>query len=264
MLNLPTMTAFENLLLAINKNDIDSASTLIANGFVNGDRHALLYAAAGGRVEIMALLLNAGADVNVVDKWERTACHYAVSNGHLAALEFLIMRGANLGARDHEKNSLLSRAICRRSDKFAIALLDAGAPLDGLNLDELVRAAAKSPALIKSLLARGVNVCHLRNSSGQTPCHVVDVESEDFEAIMRHLVCVVGIDVNSVDRFGKTPLHILSFMINVNDSAMRGLIELGADVDRRDDTEPFLIFRPERRVFRPEKFVSDSFLFHAI
>jgi ankyrin repeat protein len=149
---------------------------------VNGDKHALPYAAARGRVEIMALLLNAGAEVDVVDKWERTACHYAVSNGHLAALEFLIARGANVGARDGEKNSLISRAICRHSDKFAIALLDAGAPLDGLNQDELVRAAAKSPALIASLLARGVNVCQLRNSGGQTPCHVVDVESEDFEA----------------------------------------------------------------------------------
>jgi ankyrin repeat protein len=53
---------------------------------------------------------------------------------------------------------------------------------------------------------------------------------------MRRLVCEVGIDVNSIERFGKTPLHTLSFMINGNDNAMRVLIELDADLDRRDQS----------------------------
>jgi hypothetical protein len=49
--------------------------------------------------------------------------------------------------------------------------------------------------------------------------------------------------------------------------ARRRWVGAAVVMKQKDDeriTVTFLIFRPERRLFRTEKFVSDSFLFHAI
>jgi ankyrin repeat protein len=58
------------LIDAIEKNDIPTASSLISSGSVNlnGEPWPLHRAAEHGRVEIMTMLLDAGADINAVDK----------------------------------------------------------------------------------------------------------------------------------------------------------------------------------------------------
>ena len=65
-----------------------------------------LISAAGGDknnqhiVETAKILLEAGADINAVDKHERTALMAAVNNGNLKLTEFLISKGANITCRD--------------------------------------------------------------------------------------------------------------------------------------------------------------------
>jgi ankyrin repeat protein len=68
------------LLDAIDKNDIATASSLISSGSVNlnGEPLPLHRAAEHGRVEIMTMLLDAGAEINAFDKRHRTACYFAI------------------------------------------------------------------------------------------------------------------------------------------------------------------------------------------
>jgi ankyrin repeat protein len=223
------------LLDAIHKNDTVTASSLISSGSVNlnGKPWPLHSAAGFGRVEVMTMLLDAGADINAVDDRRRTACHLAIGFNEFDALKFLVERGANLGVVDSGGHSLLAFVAKHDKDeRFAILLLDAGAPLDDLSNGELMRLVT-SVAVFNRLMARGVNLTAMRDSISRNLCHHVarNVTSEDD---LRFLVNVCGNDaIRAVDNYGKTPLDWAS--INNNGLAVRVLVELGADIDRQDN-----------------------------
>ena len=65
---------------------------------VNGTSLPLWSAAEAGRVDVMELLIQEGADVNLL-RFGRTALHRAASGGRHSSLQFLIKSGAdvNLG-----------------------------------------------------------------------------------------------------------------------------------------------------------------------
>jgi ankyrin repeat protein len=135
--------AKRKLINAIDKNDTAAASSLISSGSVNlnVEPWPLHHAAENGRVKIMTMLLDAGADINAVEeKYRRTACHVAIRHDQFDALKLLVERGANLGVVDSLGDSSLSVvARYERNERFTILLLDAGAPLDGLSNFRLMR-----------------------------------------------------------------------------------------------------------------------------
>jgi ankyrin repeat protein len=228
----------EQLSYAIENDNIATASSLISSGCVNlnGESFPLIEAAQHGRVEIMTLLLDAGADVNAVEELygdRFTACHVAIWDNHFDALKLLVERGAALDVVDCHSNghSLLSIvAEHDRDERFAILLLDAGAPLDGLSKHNLM-ALVKSVAVFNRLLARGVNFTAMQDDNGATLCHFF-VHNITCEGDVRFLVDFCGNDaVHAEDNWGKTPLHCASSCSN--DSAVRVLVELGADIDKQ-------------------------------
>jgi ankyrin repeat protein len=225
----------KKLISAINKNDTATASSLISSGSMNsnGDPWPLRHAALRGRVEIMTMLLDAGADINAVEKNRNTACQVAIWYDQFDALKLLVERGANIDVVDSNGDSMLSFvASLNRNKRFAILLLDAGAPLDGLSPFHLMRL-VKSVAVFNRLLARGVNFTAMRDNDSATLCHYVarNVTSEND---LRFLVNVWGNDaVHAVDDDGRTPLYWASS--DGNDSAVRVLVEMGADIDRQDN-----------------------------
>jgi ankyrin repeat protein len=223
---------------AIDKNDTATASSLILSRSVNlnGEPWPLHCAAQRGRVEIMTMLLDVGADINAVDEDRYTACHVAIWYDHFDALKLLVERGADLGVVDSNGRSLLSSvARNENNERFAILLLDAGAPLDILSNDELM-GLVSSVAVFNRLLARGVNFTAMRDEDGAKLSHYVarnrKVTSEDD---LRFLVNVCGKDaIRAVNNYGETSLHWASS--SGNDSAVRVLVELGADIDRQDSS----------------------------
>jgi ankyrin repeat protein len=228
--------ATRQLLHAIHRNDIRTASSLISSGSVNlnGEPLPLHRAARHGRVEIMTMLLDAGADINAVDEYRHTACRIAIVENQFDALKLLVERGANLGVVDSSGHSLLSIymvACFVRDERFAILLLDTGAPLVGLSPSQLLEL-AKNAAVFHRLIARGVNFTTMRDGSGRTLCHLVarNVTSEDD---FRCLVNLCGNDaVHAVDNNGNTPLRWA--LSSCNDVAVRVLVECGAEIDRQD------------------------------
>jgi ankyrin repeat protein len=218
---------------AIKKNDTATASSLISSGSVNlnDEPWPLHRAAQHDRVDIMTMLLDAGADVNAFDEYH-TACHIAILNSQFDALKLLVERGANLGVVDSDGRSLLSIVSTYVEDeRIIILLLDAGAPLDGLSNGDLM-ALVKSVAVFDRLVARGVNFTAMRDICGATLCHhlVANVTCEDD---LRFLVNVCGNDaVHAVNNTGWTPLHWASS--HGNESAMRVMVELGAEIDRQN------------------------------
>jgi ankyrin repeat protein len=218
---------------AIYNNDIAQVSSLIpvliSNNLLNGNGGVdcpLSRSAQYGRVEIMTMLIDAGANVNFSMNGY-SLCYFAVCFEQLDALKLLIARGAKLD--DH---SLLAVAREHQSDEIVNYLLDAGAPLDQLAPSQLM-GLVSSVAVFRRLMARRVDLIAMRDSAGNSLCHHVahNVRRHDE---LRFLVRACGDDaVNAVDNNGATPMHYV--MMNGNASALKVLVELGADIDRQDN-----------------------------
>jgi ankyrin repeat protein len=80
-------------------------------GPIPGDMNALMYAVREGHVDVARLLLDAGSDVNAVDKNDITPLFIAIGNNHIPMARFLIERGANINAKDWYGRTPLFAAV---------------------------------------------------------------------------------------------------------------------------------------------------------
>jgi ankyrin repeat protein len=221
------------LVRAIDRNDIDAVSTLLSNGVDVSESVCLSHAVTHGRVEIMRLLLDAGADIEQVNAKGESACHVAIRYNQFPALQLLIERGANVRS---VRNPLLNTAASYSDERISMLLLDAGALIDNLKPDVLMSLVSipSSVAVLKRLLALQVDFSAMRDVHGRSLCHQVVWNAHpnaDLDALLRALVDVPNVDINAVNVNGMTPLHCA--VIQRNKNAVRLLVELGADIDRQ-------------------------------
>lgn len=78
---------------------------------IPGDMTPLMYAAREGHLDAAKALLDAGSDVNAVDKNAITPLFMAISNNHMDTAHLLIDRGANINAVDWYGRTPLFAAI---------------------------------------------------------------------------------------------------------------------------------------------------------
>jgi ankyrin repeat protein len=164
------------LRFAIASNVVLKASSLICNGCLNGSSSPLplIHAAALGRLEIMTLLVDGGANMDAINNtsYQKTACDAAVRNNQFDALKLLVDRGANVRAVQSADHSLLKAAAQYGDDRMTLLLLDAGAPLNSLTHHDLMNlvASPKSVDVLARLLRRGVDVSALRDIDKNSLC----------------------------------------------------------------------------------------------
>lgn len=73
------------------------------------------------------LLLKSGANVNLADKWGRTALFYAIQNQYEKAVELLIKAGADVSHSDNSSLCPLNYALDTNNEKIIAMLKNAGA-----------------------------------------------------------------------------------------------------------------------------------------
>jgi ankyrin repeat protein len=168
--------------------------------------------------------------MKMMRRWSRKKLKDAIEKNDIATASSLISNGS-MNLNDC---SLLSIVVQHdRDERFVTLLLDAGAPLDGLSNDDLMTL-VKSVAVLNRLLARGVNFTTMRDDDGRNLCHhVVRNIASEHDIHLLADACGRNDAIHAVDNHGMTALHLASFYNN--DSAMRALVELGADIDRQDD-----------------------------
>ncbi|RLN40065.1 26S proteasome non-ATPase regulatory subunit 10 [Panicum miliaceum] len=96
----------------------------------DGGRTALHYAASKGRLNIAEKLIAHGAKVNKKDKFGCTPLHRAASTGNAELCEFLIEEGAEVDAVDRTGQTPLMHAVVCENQGVAFLLIRHGADVD--------------------------------------------------------------------------------------------------------------------------------------
>jgi len=145
-------------------------------------RTALSTAAKTGAIEMLAILLQANADVTILDSYNMSAMHHAVASAKLDSIKLLEQYGADLFALAPGGNSLLHLAIYT-SDSFS---------KDAQRIET-----------VNWLLKKQLNPS-LANTAGITPLMLAALHAR--ADIVRQLI-ETGVDVNKVDNDAQTALY---------------------------------------------------------
>jgi ankyrin repeat protein len=86
--------------------------------------------------EILAILIDAGADPNKLDPHGQTPLDYAVSKGHKEIVEMLLKRGANSNLKNGHGDTPLIVAVEANDLGVATLLIQGGANINAKNADD--------------------------------------------------------------------------------------------------------------------------------
>lgn len=137
-------------------------------------RTPLIEAAANGHLDVVRLLVENGADVNLKGEAWEGPLHFAAERGHVEIVQFLLDHGADIWLFKPHNTPLHSAA---RGGQLEVAriLLAHGADINWKGIDEAtpleVAVSHEQLDMVKLLLANGADV-NSRGISGRTPLHV--------------------------------------------------------------------------------------------
>ncbi|MFN2254630.1 MAG: ankyrin repeat domain-containing protein [Candidatus Promineifilaceae bacterium] len=220
-----------------------------------GNNAPLPLAAKEGRLEIVQLLVEAGADVNNSTMNGRTpfgsaltaapALLYAAAWDHLDIVEFLLANGADPNAvEEGDGGTPLQIAAWFNYPEIVTILLENGAEVDIRRTDEdgmtpLHGAASTGAKEVVALLIEAgadVNLQDFRFGNTALLYAVVYALEGDTQVEMTRMLLDAGADPNLASKRGKTPI-----MTAVQNNNIRGLneiitmlLEAGADPNRQD------------------------------
>jgi ankyrin repeat protein len=183
---------------------------LLQNGFDVKQRDfnketALRWAAREGHEAAVQLLLEKGADINAQNKgW--TVLHVAASEGHEAVVQLLLEKGADINAQNQGWTAL-HVAASKGHEAVVQLLLEKGADINAQNKGwtALYWAAFKGhEAVVQLLLEKGADV-EVKDHKRKTALRVA--ASKGHEAVVQ-LLLEKGADIEAKDYRGRTALRL--------------------------------------------------------
>ena len=210
-------------------------------------------AASRGHKDIVILLLQNGADVNVSNKVKETPLHKAVCAGSIDIMKILLEHGANPNQLGKDDMASLHLASHHRERPEALSMLiEYGADVNTMGDDKRqplhVASANQNKEAALVLLENGADI-NAKDKEGFTPLHEtifagvpwgekwksVVANQESYEGRQEFISFLVGrgAEVNSRNNKGETPLHIL--VTYMSEKLLVLFLKLGADVNAKDN-----------------------------
>ena len=174
-------TRYETIEEAIARNDLEDVALHLDKNPQDidkpgrGNMTPLHQAILRKRPEAATILLEAGADPNVLTRNNQTSLHLAVERDLIDTARMLLQRGVDAGVRDSQGWTAMHLAAARNRKQ-----------------------------IVKLMLEHGVDTQYL-SAAGGTPLHEAAVSGD---AEMIHMLLDAGIDPKVVSRTGKTALDI--------------------------------------------------------
>lgn len=223
------------------------------NGTYGGYTPLIVASMLKADVEVMRVLLDAGADINATIKNGETALIWAAHSGHVEGLKYLLRRGANVNAICSKDSSVYEALLtvdpnfsgkcnafnisyCRFFPEAMRALVEAGAdPNDMYCLDRLILILEDDNDFLKFLVDNGFNL-NMQDETGETLLlqSLIANKTEIVEEVIK-----LGADVNVGSREGNiTPLMLA--VLKEDKKMVELLLKHGAKPDAvasTDDTQ---------------------------
>ncbi|KAK9870480.1 hypothetical protein WA026_008038 [Henosepilachna vigintioctopunctata] len=185
------------------------------------------------RQNIIRRLLEKGAAVNDGSIINRTSLHICAISGSSDIAAVLLEFEANPNMQDANGNTPLHLACMQGNEGVIRVLLEHGANINVKNqLDKIAlhyAAMFGCSKIVRLLLAKGANP-NARNIDGRTPLAYSVCETCNSEIV--NILLEYGADLNCLDRYGLTPLHIAAKA--AGRQMISCLLNLGADINAMD------------------------------
>jgi ankyrin repeat protein len=210
--------------------DVNATSGVSTNMFRNASPLILALDREPVDIEIIKILLQAGADADEVDYFKGRLFGIAVETGPGFA-EFLIKVNVDVLGPARDGRTLLHISAEKGQVELTQFLLSSGADVNAKGgswgRSPLHLAALHGQTEIAMLLLKAGADVNGTNETGKTPLHDAVEHPE-----MVTLLLGAGADVNAADNGGDTPLHLAAGKQMVNVAKL--LIAAGADTTARD------------------------------
>ncbi|XP_062609752.1 ankyrin repeat and SOCS box protein 8-like isoform X2 [Saccostrea cucullata] len=188
-------------------------------------------------IEVIRLLLNHDADVNVKDSTNRTPLHYATLANRSDVVNLCIENGADVNHQTSSGKTALMYAVQEKNLAIVQAIVDAGADVSlkdvkggtALEICLLSGGRTANTDIVKALLQAGSDP-NAENLYKATPL-MLAAGTGQLEVI--NLLLDAGADINHEDNKGKTAFNICCEHTRMP-KAGRLLISRGADINHRD------------------------------
>lgn len=243
------------LVVAAQQGDVAKIKALLAAPGVNVNlsdpdtgRTALHWAARENRGEIVALLVEAKADINAQDRTGKGPLTLAAETGSVDATNQLVAAGASVNARDSIGGTPLTWACGLGTADTVKILLEHGADISVIDVNGLTpliwAAGIGKPETVSILLQANPTMdINVRDGVTGDSALMRAVRSGKLESV--RLLLASNAEVNLVNKQGYTPLQLASLSGTVE--KVKLLIEKNADLNAKDATGRTALDLAQRR-----------------
>jgi hypothetical protein len=226
MPDIPDKTGISALTIAVKRDSVNIVQLLCKNSKLFNDTHRidfnrcslhkttpLMISSARGNYKISRILINQGADVNVVERYGRSALSIASEYNHNEIVKLLCLNGANIDQLDNDSNTPLMYAASDGNTNIITTLCELGA--DVHLRDEL----GNTPLMLLCQTTLN-NSDHIKNIKEfirfGSNIHAINHDNESIlmmavkwcEIKVIKYLLDIGVDPNLVDGFGVSALDI--------------------------------------------------------
>ena len=205
------------LIKASENGDIESVKRLLETGSLRDDNETsvLMAASKNGHGGVIALLLDHGVRVNILDKNGRSALMIASQHGHVQVVQLLLQRGAQPNLKDNNGMSSLMMASQNGHHDIIQLLLEHDTPINLPNNNGwtavMLACSNNHIKVVQTLLKNGAHVERkfLTQLSQIRHQHVLEV-------LNKHLGMISQLIIRTIDQeiFGSRKFHALRFRKN--------------------------------------------------